>query len=181
MELVSVVRSTMHRIGSSPYMLPTRLCTCIRFSPARNGVERHVQKSHPLQVFTAYLRDVLSAELVFVHGQWRTQEVYPAIGVRQGCSLLPLVFRSCMEDLASEARPCWQHEGQGLRLDETTLHRIVWAGNLAFLAAGMDQMEAIVKSFQDLARRFIGLSLRPDRCKWAKVRRTGGPAPAHRC
>lgn len=63
--------------------------------------------------------------------------------------------------MASEAR----------RLDETT------ADDLFLFAMDVGHMKAKIKSLQHLAHITIGLSLRLDKRKWAKVLRAGGLAP----
>lgn len=56
-----------------------------------------------------------SVELVLFHWAWRSTPVSLVVGLRCGCSLSPLTFRWCMEDLASVPREEWQAAGGGAR------------------------------------------------------------------
>lgn len=60
-------------------------------------------------VSTAYLREMLSSEMVFQHVMWRTERVTPDVCLRQGCSLSPMLHRCVMTDALSELAPRW-HE-----------------------------------------------------------------------
>lgn len=55
-----------------------------------------------------------------------------------------------------------------------------WADDLEVFATDVDSMEAMAASIQALAHNFIGFALRPEKCKWAKVRRHDGPDIAAR-
>lgn len=57
----------------------------------------------PIPVIVTYIRDMRSVGLVFVHGQWRTNPISSTVGLGQGCSLSPLVFRWRIEDEVAEA------------------------------------------------------------------------------
>lgn len=177
MELRIVIRNTVETC--TEWDIPLIICQ-FDFVGAYDSVRHEAvcnvmyRRGVPVPVITAYLRDMRSAEFVFVHGQWRTRPVSPAVGLPQGCSLSLLVFRWCMEDLADEARELWQEEGNGLELDIDIL-LLGWAGGLYVFATDVDSMEKMAASTQALAEAQIGLALRPDKCKWAKVLWHDGP------
>lgn len=52
-----------------------------------------------LSVIASYIREVRSAEIVFSHGVWSIRPVRPTIGLRQGCSVSPVVFRWVLSGL----------------------------------------------------------------------------------
>lgn len=96
------------------------------------------RRGAPRPIITINLRDTSPVDFSVVHGVLRT----PAIGLRQGCSLSFIIFRWCMEDLASGARARRQSYGQGLAMDDVTLRLLAWADDVYVFATDMDQVEA---------------------------------------
>lgn len=112
-----------------------------------------------------------------MHGQWRTEPVSPAVGLRQCCSLSPLMFRWCVEDLEAAVWRFWMEDGQFLELDEIILHLSACADDVFALATTVDAIQRMGRAPRSGAWRTVGLSLWADQCKWAKVRRYCGPGP----
>lgn len=104
----------------------------------------------------------------------------PAVGLRQGCSLPPLMFRWCMEDLATEAKEFWQTARRGFDLGVFIIHVLSRADDMHVLATDLHQMEMMMQTMRYLrylVYRTIGLPLRPDKCKCARVPMGGAPEP----
>lgn len=116
-----------------------------------------------------------SSELVFLQGNWRTRPVTPSVGLRQGCSLGPLIFRWCVEDLAVASREQWTREGHGLPMDEELWQIVAWADDIYLFATGPNHRDRMVAVLRRLAHDMIGLVLRPEKCKWAAVQRREVP------
>lgn len=75
---------------------------------------------------------MLSVELVFVHGQRRTTPISPIVGLKEGCSLSPLVFRWCIEEAGAEAQEDWNWLDHGRALDDWVLQVLAWADDLLY-------------------------------------------------
>lgn len=58
----------------------------------------------------------------------------PAIGLRHGSNLPPLVLRWCVDDFAAESRRRWTEEGQGLEFDPTMLQLFACADDFYVVA-----------------------------------------------
>lgn len=81
-----------------------------------------------------------------MHGRWRTPPPFtPKVGLRQRCSLSPLVFRWCVENAVAEAHKDWDSNAQGI-CDDSYL----FANNKAHL-------ETMTASIKMHALRCIGL------------------------
>lgn len=108
-------------------------------------------------------------ELMFVHDSWRTRSIHPSIGLRQGCSLSPLVFRWLIEGTIGEARAEWSRLGLGIALGEHVFACLAWAYGTWHFAASEQNLNTMVGIFKDIAWRTAGLQLRPDKCTWAHI------------
>lgn len=106
----------------------------------------------------------------------RQEAVWNAMYKRGVPILQPLTTHLWMVGLATDARELWQTACQGLELEAIILQVRAWADDL-YLFATDDQMETMIKTLGELAQCTEGLSLRPEMCKWAKVRRDKASEP----
>lgn len=60
--------------------------------------------------------------------------ITPSTELHQGCSLGPLSFRECIEDLAAAAREQWARDGRALPMDESVLMIVAWADAIYLFA-----------------------------------------------
>lgn len=121
----------------------------------------------PPPVVAAYLRDMRGSELIFVHDGWKTRPIRPSIGLRQGCSLSPLVFRWVMEDAVDSKREAWVRLGLGFKLGEHVLTCLAWADDTWLVAASAEGLNSMIGILKDIAWRTACLQLRPEKCTWA--------------
>lgn len=63
------------------------------------------------------IAEMRSAELVFSRGVWSTRRIQPTVGLRQGCSLSPMVFKCALEDVMRGLPVSWAERGLGVDLN----------------------------------------------------------------
>lgn len=86
------------------------------------------------QVIGASSRDMRSTRMVFKDGIWAIDEAALRIGIRQGCSLPPVIFRWTTEETRGEVGPIWRQAGSGSDLDGVWKACTFWAGDSRILA-----------------------------------------------
>lgn len=134
-------------------------------------VRAMLRRGVPPPIGAAYVCDMRGTELVFQRAKLQTQGIRPTVGLRQGCSLSPLVFRWVMEDLVAEARREWNAAGCGFQMDDELLHILAWADDTWLFASSRRQLCRMVGILRRVAEQVVGLELRLDKCTWAEVRR----------
>lgn len=76
----------------------------VRLMPCANS-NHHVAAGVPKPLAASYVRDIRATSLQFRHSAWQATPITPTVGLRQGGSLRPMVFRWVLEDvLATHAR-----------------------------------------------------------------------------
>lgn len=88
--------------------------------------KRHV----PEPLALAYIREARKASMTFEHGAWRTPPVVASVGLRQGCSASPMLFRWILSDCLGKLAHKWEAEGKGVMLQSKVLTQLAWADDL---------------------------------------------------
>lgn len=97
------------------------------------------------------------------------------VGLRQGCSVSPLVSRWVLEDALAGLNPLWRSHGCGTQVDGWTLSYLCWADDSRLLAKSPAELEFMVCTLTEVATRKAGLVSRLQRCRWTQVRRRKQP------
>lgn len=142
----------------------SQVCDSVRHGAVQRSMLR---RGVAPPIVAAYLRNMRGNELVFVHDGWRTRPIHPSIGLRQGCSLSPVVFRWVMEDTIDAAREEWSRLGLGVSFGEHVLTCLAWADDTRLFAAIAQGLKTMVGILNNIAWRTAGLQLQPDKCTWA--------------
>lgn len=58
-----------------------------------------MRRGVPQPLAASYIREIGATSLQFRHSSWQTKPITPTLGLRQGCSLSPMVFRRVLEDV----------------------------------------------------------------------------------
>lgn len=119
------------------------------------------RRSVPEPFATAtYVRDMRNSEVVFEHGGWRKKGIYPTVGLRQGCSVSPLLLRRVMEDLVALAREDWSAQPCGVWVDTELLQILAGADDTWPFEATQAQGHRMFGTSCRLAKGVAGLGLR---------------------
>lgn len=129
------------------------VCMCqVEFGRVYNSVkhksvcEAMQNKNVPAPVIGGYIRDLQNSKAILKHGGWRTTPIQQRVGLRQGCSFSPLVFRWILEDTLAELHALWCAAGCGIDVGgggETLCYRF-WAGDMWILANCPEELEFMV-------------------------------------
>lgn len=99
-------------------------------------------------------------------------------GLRQGCSVSPMLFRWILEDILAELEPEWQTKGYGVDVNGRRPYILCWADVTWAFAESADALDSMIASIQRIAARKAGLHLRLQKCTWTAIQRKGTENPA---
>lgn len=122
-ELVAVLRSTVEATDWGHHLYVCQLGFAQAYDSIRHSAFEHATRTRGVAtpVIAGFLRVLRSSRLKFHRSSSSTPAVRPNTGLRQGCSLSPVIFRWVVEDCMSEARAAWNRQGLGFMLREAPL------------------------------------------------------------
>lgn len=171
-ELVAMMRLVLDR--RQEWGLPTRIAQ-IDFARAYDSV-RHAaiyrsmkKRGVPEPLALAYLREARRAHMRFRHATWSTDPIRAGVGLRQGCSPSPMLFRWVLQDCLEPLHEEWTRNGRGVSLDSRTLTHVAWADDTWLLDATRAGLESMLRDVATRADLETGLVLRWDKCSVAEV------------
>lgn len=140
-------------------------------SVLHTGVWRSVRRRGvPEVLVTSYFREILGTTLCLQHGSCSTEPMQPVVGLRQGCSLSPIVFRWVLSDIMETLQRRWRDRGCGLSVAECRLLYVAWADHTWLVVKSPAESHAMIQELRAEARS-VGLELRLSKCTWAQVNR----------
>lgn len=179
-EVIAIVRDLLERCTE----WDTPLCVSqMDFARAYDSIKHAAlirameRRDVPRPVIAAYLRELRSARMVFRHSGWATEGIAPSVGLRQGCSVSPMIFRWTMEEVFEAVKPQWEARGCGLSIDGSRMTHICWAYDMWLIAQSAAELDWMIGSLEQAAHDIVGLDLRLGKCKWARIHRRGRDAP----
>lgn len=102
------------------------------------------------------------ALMVLRHASWETSPIRAGIGLRQGCSASPLVFRWVLQDCLMPLHNTWAESGRGIRVEEETLAHLAWADDTWLFSDTPASADIMLSELESRATRETGLLIRCD-------------------
>lgn len=118
------------------------------------------RRSVPEPLVLVYLREARRARMMFRHANWHTPPVRAGVGLRQGCSAAPMLFRLVLQDALEPLHDQWVRQGRGIELQSRTLTHVAWADDTWLLDSTRSGLQELL---QDVAHRVgetTGLAIR---------------------
>lgn len=164
-ELAATLRLILDR--RQEWGLPTRIAqidVALAYDSVRHAaIHRSMQKRGvPGVLALAYLREARRARMRFRHASWHTDPIRAGVGLRQGCSASPMLFRWVLQDC----------------LDERTMTHVAWADDTWLLDATRAGLEEMLRDVATRAEVETGLIPRWDKCWVAEVMHRGASPAA---
>lgn len=139
----------------------------------------------PRPLALAYLREAARTALVFQHNDWETSAVSPKVGLRQGCSASPMLFRWVVQDALADLEARWISDGAGLDVgSQSPLTHLCWADDTWLFAALIRRAAYQVRTLRQGGEPPAGNpemhESRERPARHEKKRRAQGSSTAHR-
>lgn len=103
------------------------------------------RRNVPEVLALAYLREARRACMTFDHADWSTRPVCAGVGLRQGCSAAPMLFRWVLADCMADFRGRWIRQGHGACLDTVTVSHVAWADDTWVFDSTQEGLEAMLQ------------------------------------
>lgn len=104
-----------------------------------------------------YIPEAHRASMMFEHAAWRTHPVRAGVGLRQGCSASPVIFRWVMSDCLERPGRKWETEDKGVMLQPKVLTHLAWADDKWLWAASLESLIAMLQDVAEAVYREIWL------------------------
>lgn len=109
--------------------------------------------------------------VVFQHNDWERSAIAPRVGLRQGCSASPLLFRWVLQDALADPEARWASDGAGLDVGgQSPLTHLCWADDTWLFAASMRHAAYQVRTLRQEVEP-TGLLVRLEKCAWLEYGR----------
>lgn len=113
----------------------------------------------PESLALAYLRKARRAHMTFRHANWHTPLVKAGVGLRQGCSAAPMLFRWVLQDALEPLFDQWVVQGRGIKLQSRTLTQVAWADDAWMLDSTRSGLESMLQDVATRAEETTGLAI----------------------
>lgn len=108
----------------------------------------------------ASIREMRRASMAFEHCDWSTPPVTAGVGLRQGCSVAPMVFRWILPECMSELQETWVGAGHGLSLDTVVVAHVALADDTWVFDAPQHGLHGMLNQPSPNTLETTGLAIR---------------------